>query len=480
MNKRAWTLLLLAPVFLSFGRTPESRGGQPAVSRRGVERLEALVLKGAFRDAEKLAGEVLSDPAADPRTQAVCGLAFLKAGRIRQAESLFNKVVARWPDNPEAHLGLGKISRIRNDTEAAVEHLSRAVPSEAFFEDALRQLWRTAWDRGLVSDLFEIYKTAEARYGRESKPLPSWFTNGLSQIRGLAGKRLFDMEGRVERLSVPLITGPDPRVRILMIALELNGKGEYLFDIDSASSDFLTVSPLLAEELGLSLSGSSTASGVGTAAAAVRFAVLDKVELGAIAFRNVPVMVSDLHPFRGLKKGLLGTALLKRFNVTIDVEAQAMTLFPLDRPDLLAGTIDRAAVASDVPLYLFDATTVEATLDGAPAALYILDTAAATNLVDIVFFEEHLKPKLDPAQIVRGGITGAQGPQSVNRIDGLKIALGPLVFDGQSAHEFPMEELNAIGGRYLAGLLGNPVLWPYRVHMDFRGGRLILEKRPES
>jgi hypothetical protein len=40
-----------------------------------------------------------------------------------------------------------------------------------------------------------------------------------------------------------------------------------------------------------------------------------------------------------------------------------------------------------------------------------------------------------------------------------------------------MEELNAIGGRYLAGLLGNPVLWPYRVHMDFRRGRLILEKR---
>jgi hypothetical protein len=39
-----------------------------------------------------------------------------------------------------------------------------------------------------------------------------------------------------------------------------------------------------------------------------------------------------------------------------------------------------------------------------------------------------------------------------------------------------MEELNEIGGRYLAGLLGNPFLWPYRVHMDFRNGRLILEK----
>ena len=60
-----------------------------------------------------------------------------------------------------------------------------------------------------------------------------------------------------------------PRIR--MISLRINGKGEYPFDIDSASADFLTVSPLLAEELGLSLTGSSTASGVGTATAAVRF-----------------------------------------------------------------------------------------------------------------------------------------------------------------------------------------------------------------
>lgn len=35
-------------------------------------------------------------------------------------------------------------------------------------------------------------------------------------------------------------------------------------------------------------------------------------------------------------------------------------------------------------------------------------------------------------------------------------------------------------GRYAAGLLGNHILWPYRVHMDFRAGRLILEKYPGS
>ena len=465
--------LLLA---LCLGRTPVPATGRIAAPAPDADRLVTLLRSDSFREADKLAASLLADPSVGPETRAVCGLAVLYAGRIREAETIFEKAHALSPDNPEAHLGLGRIARIRNDAAGAAAHLRRAVPSPAFYGEALRFLWRTAWESGSFDDLDEVRKAVEERYARESRPLPSWLTNGLAQVKGLAGKRLFDMTGTFERVRVPLTTS-EAQPRIRMIALKLNGKGEYPFDIDSASADFLTLSPLLAEELGLALTGSSTASGVGTAAAAVRFSMLDTVELGPVAFRNVPVMVSDIHPFRGLKKGLLGTGLLKRFNVSIDVEAEAMDIYPLDRPELLAARVDRKAVAADVPLYIYDATTVEAVMAGAPPALYILDSAAATHLVDKPFFEEHIKPKLDPARISRGGIRGAQGAQWVDMISGVTIGLGPLAFDGQTACEFQMEELNSIGGRYLAGLLGNPLLWPYRVHMDFKAGRLILEKR---
>jgi len=452
-------------------------GAQPAAPQPALDRLETLILQSSFRAAGTLADEILSNPACDARARAVCGLALIKAGRLREAEKALNEAIAASPDSPEAHLGLGRLARIRNDMDAAVAHFSRAVSSKRFYEDALRQLWRAAWDRGEVSDLFEIYKAAEERYAGESKPLATLFTNGLAQVRSLSSKRLFEMTGRFERVRVPLVTA-EPHGRIRMIALGLNGKGEYRFHLDSALPDFMTLSPLLAEELGLVPTGRATSTGVGTASIATRFAVLDEVRLGPLTFRNVPVMVSDIQTLRGVKEGLVGTALLKRFNMTIDVDAGTMDLFPLDRPELLAKNIDRARVAADVPLLLFDATMVEASLAGAPPALYILDSAAATNLVDGPFFVEHIKPKLDPSRIVPGGIRGAGGAQEVLRIDGLSVALGPLVFEGQTAHEFPMRELNMIGGRYAAGLLGNPLLWPYRVHMDFRAGRLILENRP--
>jgi len=475
MKKPARIVLSLLSCLVWLGIATDARSAFPSAGQSDAATLAALIRAPSFQEANKLAAKLLANPALDAPAMAVCGLAVLKAGRIAEAEAIFAKVIARSPDAPDAHLGLGRIARIRNDEDAAIAHLRRAVPSVSFFEEALRQLWRAAWARGFVSDLHDIRKLAEERYRLESLPLPSWLTNSLSQIQGLDATRLFDMEGSFERLRIPLVTA-EAHGRIRMIALRLNGKGEFLFHIDSAAADFLQISPLLAEDLGLVQTGSSTAVGVGTAAPSVRFAVLDKVELGGIAFRNVPVMVSDIRTLRGLKEGLLGTALLKRFNVAIDVEAKVMDLFPLDRPELLAANIDRAAVAADVPLYCYDATTVEARLEGAPPALYILDSAAATNLVDRAFFEDHVKPKLDPARIVQGGIRGAGGPQTVNQVEGLAVRLGPLVLGGLQFNEYSMETLNMIPGRYTAGLLGNPLLWPYRVHMDFKNGRLILEK----
>ncbi|MBN2410035.1 MAG: aspartyl protease family protein [Candidatus Aminicenantes bacterium] len=479
MNNRARILLTmtLAVIIIVDGRAFLYR--QSAAGKPGTEKLASLLLANSFREAERLAAQLLAAPALDAPDMAVCGLAVLKAGRILEAEAIFKKVLLRSPDEPDAHLGLGRIAFIRNDLETSVSHLRRAVPTAFFYDEALRHLWRASLDRGRVDDLFETAKLAEERFARSSKPLPSFFTNGLAQVEGLAGKPLFRMEGRFERIRVPLVTSEQHR-RTRMISLALNRRGDYLFHIDSALAGFMTLSPLLAEELGLVPTGSAASTGVGTAPIATRFAVLDTVGLGPVTFGNVPVMVSDIRTLRGMKKGLIGTAFLKRFNTTIDVEAGTMDLFPLDRPDLLARNIDQAAVAADVPLHIFEQTVVEASVAGAPAALYILDSAAATNLVDTGFFEEHIQPKIDPAHIVQAGIQGAGGAQNVRRVDGLSISLGPLVLEDQQVNEFRMGGLNEISGRYAAGLLGNPLLWPYRVHMNFRAGRLILERYPRS
>jgi hypothetical protein len=479
MNRRALLLIPLATILSAMLAGQAFPAGRPAAVKPDAEKLAGFLLANSFREADMLAARLLGKPDLSPGDIAVCGLAVLKAGRLGEAEVILKGVLRRSPAEPTAHLGLGRIAYARNDSEAAIAHLRRAVASVLFYEEALRLLWRAALDRGRVDELLEIAGLAGERFRRESKPLPPFFANGLAQVDGLAGKRLFQMEGRFERIRVPLVACErHPGIR--MISLALNGKGDRLFHLDSALAGFLTISPLLAAELGLAPGGSGMSAGVGTTPIATRFAVLDTVALGPLTFRNVPVMVSDIATLRGVKEGLVGTAFLKRFNVTIALEAGTMDLFPLDRSDLLASNIDRAAVAADVPLLVFDQTVVEASVAGAPPALYILDSAASTHLVDSGFFAEHVRPKIDPDRIVQASIRGAGGAQDVRRAEGVSIALGPLVLAGQPVNEFPMAALNGISGRYAAGLLGNPLLWPFRVHMDFRAGRLILERFPRS
>jgi hypothetical protein len=469
-SKKSTRLLLANVIFAVVTLTilawsADQRSRQAAGYKADLDRLVTMLRSNSFPDADTAASGLLDREPEAPYALALCGLARLKMGRIREAEAIFKTVIQESADNPEAHLGLGRLARIRNHPEEAVDHLRLAAGSAPFYEEALRQLWKTTLEGGEMSELVGIHELAERNSREDGKPLPSWLINGYEYIRGFSGKRLFEREGNFKRLSVPLIRLEGGATR--MISLRLNEKGKYPFHIDSASPDFITISPLLAQELDLQPTGSSSAVGVGTQEARVRFSMLDPVAIGDIAFRNVPTMVSDFHTFRGRKTGLTGTGLLKRFNCTIDVSNETMDLFLLNRPDLLRAKINPANVVADVPLFLFDATTVFASFPGSPEGLFILDSAASTNLVDSDFFQRHLKDSLAPESIVPANIMGAQGMQRCRRINGLSIRLGPLLFDHQVAHEFPMNALNAITGRYAAGLVGNPLLWPYRVRLDF-------------
>jgi len=108
MNKSVRFALPLLSVFLILGQSPDLRGGQSSARQQGVDKLVSLLRDSSFREADKLAATLLADPALDTSTMAVCGLAVLKAGRVREAEVIFDKVISRSPDNPEAHLGLGR------------------------------------------------------------------------------------------------------------------------------------------------------------------------------------------------------------------------------------------------------------------------------------------------------------------------------------------------------------------------------------
>ncbi|MCK7514973.1 MAG: hypothetical protein MZV70_70510 [Desulfobacterales bacterium] len=210
-----------------------------------------LIRAPSFQDADKLAAKLLADPAIDAQTKALCGLAVLKAGRIAEAEAIFNKVIERSPDSPDAHLGLGRIAHIRNDEDKAVAHTPegrpvRLVPSKKRSGSSGGPPGPAASSPTSPRSAFSPRSATDwRRCPRLHGSRTTWARSPGSTESGSS-----IWPGASRRLKVPLVTSSShPRIR--MIALKLNGKADRLFHLDSALAEFMTITPLLAEELGL-------------------------------------------------------------------------------------------------------------------------------------------------------------------------------------------------------------------------------------
>ena len=119
MKKPPLFVLCLLLCLAGSGSAADIGRPMPGAGQSDAATLAALIRAPSFREADKLAVKLLAGPALDASTQAICGLAVLKAGRIAEAEAIFKKVIERSPDSPDAHLGLGRIARIRNDEDAS-------------------------------------------------------------------------------------------------------------------------------------------------------------------------------------------------------------------------------------------------------------------------------------------------------------------------------------------------------------------------
>ena len=461
MIKRIALIFAFLPAFLLFGSALAALTGSSPEAPNDAATLAALIRAPSFREADKLAAKLLADPVLDAPTMALCGLAVLKAGRIAEAEAIFAKVIARSPDSPDAHLGLGRIARIRNDEDAAIAHLRRAVPSVEFFEEALRQLWRAAWARGFVSDLAEIRELAEERYRLASLPLPSWLEQQPGPDRRARRESVSSIWRGASSASGSRSSRPRPASRIRMIALKLNGKADRLFHIDSAVADFMTISPLLAEELGLVADRQRLVHRRrhGRRRDPLRRAGQGRARRDRLpqraghGLRRPDAPGTERRPPRNGLSQALQRHDRRRGQGHGPLPARpARASRRQHRPHRRGG--GRTAL-----LLRRDDRRGHGSRGRRPRSTSWTRRRPRTSWTG-PSSRTHVKPKLDPARIVRAGIRGAGGPQTVNQVEGLAVRLGPLVLGGLQFNEFSMETLNTIPGRYTAGFWAIPCSGP--------------------
>lgn len=260
--------------------------------------------------------------------------------------------------------------------------------------------------------------------------------------------------------------------RALVVSATLNGDDSRLMAVDSGlTGTHLLVTPM-AEALGLPLRGLAVArswAGLGT----VRFATLDRLGLGGLELRDVPVAVTDLSPGllardgRPGPSGLLGLPLFDAYAVTVDVPAGTLTLSPPGGP-VPDGAILLPLVPGEIPV-------VELLVDGQPVRL-LIDTGAVSS--DVALFEDAAERLGLPERYGEGRRTrvlSAGGETEMAKLTVDEVRVGPQRLPKVEVDVAPRP---GFWSRWIDagwdGVVGLGLLAQYRFTLDIPTGRLVL------
>jgi predicted aspartyl protease len=272
---------------------------------------------------------------------AAVAAALWDSGDFANTALFFERAVQETPSDIEALHGMGRLKLAYNDLAAAILFLEQAQSLVLSFaggardELSLRIKRDLAWayyrlDRfDLAADLFEQLPGQQ--------PL-------AQQLRAFGGSTPYQMGVEVEEIALPFL-GTDP---LPVVTLVIGGK-EHAFIIDTGAAQ-LTLDSAFLRELNLPTHGTTSARLASGTNAPLVYTIVPEVTLGEATLYNVPAEVMDIRRFAPQISGFIGTNVLQRFHVMMDIEGEVLRLRPLRHqiPFATRGKIE-------LPLFWLDA-----------------------------------------------------------------------------------------------------------------------------
>ncbi len=231
------------------------------------------------------------------------------------------------------------------------------------------------------------------------------------------------------------------------------------------------ISPELAKELGVSVTGNLRGTGVGESAVDIGVAKIPRVELGAAFLADQTFYVLPLDALSEAEgapmRGLVGFEVFRRFVVELDYERARLTLHDPAR-------FTYQGEGRPVP-FVFEERTplVEGEIDGIPGRLAI-DTGSRSSLdLTAPFVEAHgLRARYAPKF---SGVTGwgVGGPSRGELIRVGELRIGDYRVVGPVA-KLSVQKEGSFTDRYLAANVGAGVLERFHLVFDYGNQRIYF------
>ncbi len=270
----------------------------------------------------------------------------------------------------------------------------------------------------------------------------------------------------------------------IQIDVEINGSPPRSFILDTGAG-MSVIDQKFAEELGLDLQGELEAVGAGPGTATYSLTRIGNVRVGTLSLEEMTFAAMPLgwtSKLSGLDwYGILGYDFLSRFVVEIDFESEMLRLFnPVGF--LYEGPGD------EIPLMIDDnhpriyASLEEGEHDSPgfrrAEGIFTIDTGHSGSLtINRGFAEANNFPSAERPSIEAPGGHGLGGEikARISRVGALRLGRFQV---HEPITAFSRDETGILAASELAGVIGNEILRRFRVVLDYRGKRLILEPGP--
>ncbi|MBI4263366.1 MAG: retroviral-like aspartic protease family protein [Acidobacteria bacterium] len=415
----------------------------------------------ALSEAERLT----TDARQDAESLTLHGDALWSAGLFLESDRLYERAIALEPSSSRAQFGIARSLATRNRLEEALDTALRAVAAAP----------RDGEIHHAVGDIYERlhrFDEAVAAYNNYINLLPNrdrsekaaWSRAQVRFLEAFAGRTPVEID---EQDNGMLHTVPFRLVRDkVVVQARVNGGNPQDFVLDTGAEETV-LSAATARRVGVRPITYTLSAGVGEIGLrGLELARLDRLEIGTLQIRNLPVMIKN-PALRGIptREGESFSPLSLGMSMTIDYQQRLLTI---------GRKLPDAEADIRLPMRVHRLAMVRGLLNATRPAYFVVDTGGEVISISAATADS-LAPS--PFRRIPLRVYGTSGWDP----DAFLLPGVDLDFESIAFRNFPLVVLNlrapsVLLGFQVGGIVGHKFLGSYRVTMDMAGSELKLEE----
>jgi tetratricopeptide (TPR) repeat protein len=432
-----------------------------------------LLIEDEFDEAKTNIRHAIKLSPTNTEALTLYGHCFFREGAFAMAEAQYQKSLHLDSNQPGAHLGMGRLYLTRQQPEQSVKAFQQAIQLAPQEEDnyffASEAYGATKNFRKQVESL-EKYLALKPKFNAErvenAKALLTFF-------RHLEKEPVAAIKEPARAYEIPF----QPFYGLMLVEGYVNGQGPFRFLVDSGATSTVLSNDLF-NTLKIPVFSTAVVSCVGgTGKTGTKLAKIEKLKIGELEISNLPISSFDNTIFAELIDGVLSTADLADFLITLDYPDRRILLVPRPSKPITKPSTDFLTDRVEIPFRILgNLILAPISINQQPAQNFLFDTGAVTSTLSkrqAAFLGIHDDTPNASVDIQFAGACGVT--QSVLSVDHVDLSLQAFKVPYAKILAVELKEISKELRTEVSGILGADFYSKRKVTIDYRNTRLIFE-----